>query len=847
MRFKKTLKIALLITSAIVALSIIASLVFAAFYEKTALRYIRNYLDDHLVTQISLEDFRFRILKGFPNATIEISNVVILSGRNFSASDFAGSFADTLLKADKVLLQFDLFRLVRKQFHLKKLVISKGFINLLYDNRNRNNLNIWTKPDTPSVPAVIKLQSIELAEMHMYFASLKEKFNLSFTADKITARGTLNGVDFSGNIKGRSIINELSFNNSSAFRQIPLQLEIKAEYSNKRFLIPEGKAVVGKIPFSFAGEFSGGKTPLMHLNFDASKFDFSDVITLFPEFGKRIPASINVAGTGKIKGTINRNTKRKLDISAGFFIMNGKIRNSKTKSDITQINGNGHVSGSFPDNLILELENFSSKMGKGTIEGKFILSDFQRPYLQGNISSVLDLETLVEFSGIDTIEFARGNVKSDFYINGHLQKNLDSAAVFLNLLENGNLIFRDVGLKFKDSPWEIDNLTGKAAWNQKMVMDSIAFKFNKTSFLVSGTADNISSYLSHTGILLADLKISTDYLNINNLLSGFAHDKPAKGRKENIVFPSGIQLKSVLSANRFEAGKFIAGNVEMNLLARKDSLFIKEFSLQFPDGTITGNALILGVPGEGIAITCNSASRHINIQQLFTSFNNFTQQFIIDKNVKGKLDGTINFYAIWDSTLKFMPASMKAQADISISNGELIQFDPMLRLSKYIDVDELRHIRFKTLENVIHIDDRKVIIPEMAIHSTAFNIAVSGTHHFDNQFDYRMKVLLSEVLFNKARKKRNEIDEFIMEENEKDKTTIPLIISGTPDNYEVKFDRKKAFDLTRNNLKENNNDKSDTTGNRNFIIEWENQSPGKYNKPSDQQDSGTEFKVEWDD
>ena len=194
-----------------------------------------------------------------------------------------------------------------------------------------------------------------------------------------------------------------------------------------------------------------------------------------------------------------------------------------------------------------------------------------------------------------------------------------------------------------------------------------------------------------------------------------------------------------------------------------------------------------------------------------------------------------------------MPASMKAQADISISNGELIQFDPMLRLSKYIDVDELRHIRFKTLENVIHIDDRKVIIPEMAIHSTAFNIAVSGTHHFDNQFDYRMKVLLSEVLFNKARKKRNEIDEFIMEENEKDKTTIPLIISGTPDNYEVKFDRKKAFDLTRNNLKENNNDKSDTTGNRNFIIEWENQSPGKYNKPSDQQDSGTEFKVEWDD
>jgi hypothetical protein len=93
---------------------------------------------------------------------------------------------------------------------------------------------------------------------------------------------------------------------------------------------------------------------------------------------------------------------------------------------------------------------------------------------------------------------------------------------------------------------------------------------------------------------------------------------------------------------------------------------------------------------------------------------------------------------------------------------------------------------------------------------------VSGQHSFDNLFDYRVRVLLSEVLFNKARKKKQELNEFLVEESPADQTTIPLIVAGTPADFDVKFDRKKAFSLSKNRNEVQTKPKAD-----NFRVEWE--------------------------
>ncbi len=278
-------------------------------------------------------------------------------------------------------------------------------------------------------------------------------------------------------------------------------------------------------------------------------------------------------------------------------------------------------------------------------------------------------------------------------------------------------------------------------------------------------------------------------------------------------------------------------------------MYIPDFSLKFQDGSITGNALITQNKKHVVSITCNSVSQQINIQELFIAFNNFAQNFIVDKNLRGKLNSTIGFYAQWDSTLRFLPKTLEANGKLEITDGELVQFEPMMKLSKYINVDELRIIQFKTLRNDIHIQDRMVTIPEMDIHSSAFNISAAGQQSFDNLFEYRINVLLSEVLFNKARKKKKEMDEFLIEDDPKSQTTIPLIIAGTPADFYVKFDRKRAFSLTKRNTEKTPVQKTDLPDAGNFRIEWEEpvKEPATVKKTDELQNKQDDFKIEWDE
>jgi hypothetical protein len=281
--------------------------------------------------------------------------------------------------------------------------------------------------------------------------------------------------------------------------------------------------------------------------------------------------------------------------------------------------------------------------------------------------------------------------------------------------------------------------------------------------------------------------------------------------------------------------------------AFNDSIYIRNFSLHFPDGSITGNAQINLYSNHTFGFACKAHPQDINIQQLFYSFNNFSQNFIVDKNLKGYLSGNINFYAEWDSTIKLIQKSMKAEGDFQIRNGELLEFEPMMKLSKYINIDELKHIRFKTLKNTISIDNRLIAIPEMAINSSAFNISLSGNHSFDNIFDYRLRVLLSEILFNKARKKKKELDVFLVEDNTEDQTTIPFIIAGSPDLFDVKLDRKKAFSLTKNKITNKNDDISLKPGSNNVKVEWEENEPDKKKNSKEVKNNESGIVVEWEE
>ncbi|MFT6948253.1 MAG: hypothetical protein ACJARP_002686, partial [Vicingaceae bacterium] len=91
----------------------------------------------------------------------------------------------------------------------------------------------------------------------------------------------------------------------------------------------------------------------------------------------------------------------------------------------------------------------------------------------------------------------------------------------------------------------------------------------------------------------------------------------------------------------------------------------------------------------------------------------------------------------------------------------------------------------------------KIIIPKFEILSSAINLNIAGTHTFTNNVDYRITLLLSEVLGKKLKKpKANEFG-YVESDGLQKQSKLYLKMTGNIDNIKVAYDSEEL----KNNIK----------------------------------------------
>jgi hypothetical protein len=203
------------------------------------------------------------------------------------------------------------------------------------------------------------------------------------------------------------------------------------------------------------------------------------------------------------------------------------------------------------------------------------------------------------------------------------------------------------------------------------------------------------------------------------------------------------------------------------------------------DGMVYMDATINASRKDSVFMNFDSKIARLDVTKLFTQMENFGQTTMTDKNVKGRVSADVQFNSAWSIDLNIDSRKVRSTCDITIENGELINFTPILALSRYLKVPDLNHIRFSTLKNQIYIANELISIPSMAINSSAMNITASGTHNFDNIVDYRLKLLLTDVLGKKVQT-NSEFGE--IEDDGLGRTQLLLSMKGPVDNPKFSYD-----------------------------------------------------------
>jgi hypothetical protein len=279
----------------------------------------------------------------------------------------------------------------------------------------------------------------------------------------------------------------------------------------------------------------------------------------------------------------------------------------------------------------------------------------------------------------------------------------------------------------------------------------------------------------------ADLQ--SKFLDLDELFN-IAFGNQSSGEYEFLISPN-VHLNFNCSVGSLRYQRFKPRHVEGNLLIKNQMAVSRKLSFDAMGGSLTMDGIVDAKNPKAIGVVSGFKLSGVHIDSLFYVFENFKQDFIEDKHLKGEATAEINTEMNLNEKLNLYPETLVADISAVIKHGELNNFDPLKSLNRYLDDEGLAKLRFGDLKNDIHIENKVIIIPQMEINSNVTTIQLSGTHNFDGHIDYRVTAPL-------RNKKKIDPDEAFgaIEDDGGGKAKIFLKITGTTDDYDVSYDKQ---------------------------------------------------------
>jgi len=360
---------------------------------------------------------------------------------------------------------------------------------------------------------------------------------------------------------------------------------------------------------------------------------------------------------------------------------------------------------------------------------------------------------------------------------------------------------------------------------------------------VDGEFSNLLPWLEGRPVkLIAAADISFNRLIPEAFLSNTSATVSPGTKKTAFILPDDLVLDINFKIDSLHYKTFSSSGISGTLNYKPKLLTFKSFTMKALKGTISGNGFILqnynkSVLSKGIFNVTNT-----DVKMAFTSFQNFGQNFLVAENIAGTLSGSFSLLLPLDSLLNPQITSLTAEGKYVLVNGALVNFDPVKELSSFIELSELENIHFEKMENDFFIRNNYVYVPQMEVRSSAVDLSVNGKHSFDNDYEYHVKVLLSEILSRQRKKNKSNVTEFgEIQDDGLGRTSMLLKIMYKGEDVKVSYDMKAAASEVKNNL---NSEKKTLKTILNQEYGWFKDDTASMEKPAQKK---PRYKVTWDD
>jgi hypothetical protein len=779
----------------------------AFLFEEDVKQYAVKTVNTFIKSEIKVGGIEFSFIKKFPSASLEFKNVLA-----YGTSE--ATKKDTLFQFNSIFMEFNIWNIINKNYTVNKLSFEQGAVHLSVDKNGVENYIFWKETDSTTADENnlnLSLESVHFENVAFSFLNEPKQLNFSNYIHQLELKGAFTNTKYDLNFETDFQLYTYQQGGSvyAENRAIELKSVFNIDREASTYTIKNAALNFARLPFVINGFLKNLDDGMfIDLTIASENVSIPAIIQLLPDAQKSTLEAYQIDGNvlfdGLIKGEIN--STKSPSINFNFQVEKASFIHQESDVALNNISLNGSYENGSENALRtskIALENINAKFGKGSINGGLTLTDFNDPSYTFNGNLTLFLEELIPFMNVTAVNNVSGQLDIHLQTQGRIAKlkefTLDD---WKKAQTKGEVILSNVNFKVKDKPQDYKNISGNLELrNNDIKATNFKGEISRSDFTFNGTLRNLVGFLfSDDQPLKMDASLRSKRIFLDELL--LSDKSTPSDSAYQLSFSERISFYLDCKIDSLSFSKFSFSDSKAFVSLQDKILKASSVSFKTMQGNATGN-LVVNTSTKGKVIMSSEAQlNNISITDLFNDFGNFGQQTITAQNLKGIANCDIEFYSEWTPQLVLDKKSLEVQADLNIEKGELINFASLEALSDYIALNELKHIKFATLTNQIIIKDERIFIPSFDINSSALNLKLEGTHSFDNDINYKIELLLNDILGNKAKAARKKQSEFgQIEDDGLGKTRLFIKMTGNLSDPKVSYDTDALKTFWKDGLK----------------------------------------------
>lgn len=733
-----------------------ALFIITHFYKKEIADTLIKSLDDNFDLRLTVKEVDVSIFANFPQASVSFDDVV-LDSKLHAASE-------PLLRAEKVKVSFNLRKLLRKEFEINTVAIQTASINLVTNEDGTKNFEFKKKDSTAAKADAglgFNIQKISIYHTQFDFRHKVRGQHIALNLRDEVIRMERHSEGFDFKLKGEVEVGGLLFKpekgtflskasvkldlegslytvNKTCFIREPSFVEIEdIRYPANVFItLGEEKSLVLKItakglPYHKAAKLVNTKISKLLSNYSISKPLDVDLL-LWTSLGKRQDPVIVL----KVKSEHNTVTVGNSKVTYEDVSFKGLVLSLDSALD----KGN-------EEQAIVKFSQIRGTIYDVPFTASVRVKNFTEPQIAINAALSIDAQKV------------KLKASEEFDLKGHCTARLSYSgpASKINRQEFlGNAMKLKANLRFKNFSYKqkqkssVFTVNGKAlVTNTNLLFDNLVLKTNGGEVSLKGKVEQFTPYALGLGNdLNINLEAYTNRFDLNPFMKSTprtggakqAAKETAKAQSQAVkqlnsesVFDFNVSLK----AKKMLIRKVVAEDVVMNLAYKNDLLSLRSVSMNTCGGKLKVSGTIRNLQEIRAAISADN----INVTTLFEQFENFGQQAIQSKHLKGSISLDAAFNAELDENMEIVPYTMLGDVKLKLKEGHLLEYEPLQNVSNFIFHNrDFNDITFSEINERFRIKGYEMRIEELEIASNILNLFVSGTYNFKSQSNINLVI-----------------------------------------------------------------------------------------------------------